>query len=736
MTSIASPFAPTDLYPARANGATDSREPGAPPTGATLLTPFAESISLDRGELDREAADALFAELDDEEFEESVRALADEAAGRHLRSIGTWSAESGAPALATDETEQWMGSVAAEADRMLGRLAEHFADRPVDSLRDGECEAVAGLPLDETGPEGPLAAQEQFFKSLLKKATSLASGVKKLATKGFQALGRLLPLGKLFDILRRLVRPLLQRVLSQAIGKLPAQFRPLATKLAARFGGSLGEAENDLAGEFDRRLAEVVLTGNEAAIEQSLAEADQEAREESGGPQALHDLDAARARLAGRLAEAAPEQPLTAQLEQFIPVVMAAKPLIKMAIGIIGREKIVNFVGDRIAVLLKGMAGPEPAKFLSRHIASAGLGLLGLEAEAAGTATLGAEALVATTEDTISEVLELPPALLGDELLLEAEIQEAFAAAAARHLPAAALRPEVVEGESEGEHGVWVMMPRAGRPCYRFKQYSRVVPVRISRPIARSVVMAGGDTLERRLLDAGVAGWPVTAEMEIYELLDGAGPGHLAAYEVGDLADLPVAAREFEELTAPAATALAHNPRLAYTGRRGHGGRRYYRLRVGGRPLRRHRLFGLALDLTSPQPVLRVHLRIGEREAHLLAGHLDQQQMVQVVSTVRAIVGPAAQQRLGERLERLLTKHGMPQAAGGGRKLSGQLADAIVGAVSAQLPAAAATLSRAAKDPAAGITLTFAFAYPDRAAIGTAAPAGPTLTIRPGLHRG
>jgi hypothetical protein len=51
---------------------------------------------------------------------------------------------------------------------------------------------------------------------------------------------------------------------------------------------------------------------------------------------------------------------------------------------------------------------------------------------------------------------------------LETEVQEAFAAAAARHLPAAVLRPELVEGESVGEHAVWMMMPRVTRPCFRY----------------------------------------------------------------------------------------------------------------------------------------------------------------------------------------------------------------------------------------------------------------------------
>ncbi|WP_328475147.1 hypothetical protein OHA21_17705 [Actinoplanes sp. NBC_00393] len=688
--------------------------------GTALVAPFAEAMTAEWEDLDRQAVDALAAELDDDEFEEAVRALGEEAAGRHLRGAATWSAESDAPAMAAEETRQWLESVAAEAGRMLGRLEEHFADRTLDSLREGELESVAGLD-----PAGPLAAQEQFFKSVLNKARKLASGVRNLAAKGLKAVAKIMPLGKLFGILRQLIKPLLRRVLDKAIGKLPAAVRPIATRLAARFTGE-AESAPDLAAEFDRQLADAVLAPNDAALEHLLAEA-ADTGETGGDP--LRDLDAARARLARELTDAEPNQPPAAQMEQFLPAVMAARPAIRLAMGVVGREKIVNILGNGIAQLIKGMVGPEAARLLSRHIASAGLGLLGLEAETGADPGLGAEALVATVEDTVHEVLALPPEQLGDELLVAAETQAAFAEAAARHLPAAVLRPEVVESESEGEHGFWVMMPRATRPCYRFKKYSQVLPVRISRPIARSVAMAGGDTLESRLLDAGVQSWPVTAELEVYELLDGANPGHLAAYEVGDLADIAAAAGEFEELSAATATALARNPRLAGSGRR----RRFYRLRVGRRALRRHRLFALRLDLTAAQPVLGVHLRVGERDAHTLAGHLDKGEMVQVVALVRRLVGPAAQQRLAERLTKLLTRHGV-RLDSGAAGLAGRLADGIVAGVSAQLPAAATTLTQAAKDPAAGVTLTYRFTFPDRDGIGTAAPPAPTLTVRPGLH--
>jgi hypothetical protein len=741
----ASPFAPAAL-----SLSTEEQAPAAGPVGDALLSPFAESMTAGvPGDLDTMVTEALLAELEDEEFDEALAALAEEAAARHLRSPVSWSSESGPPTRTPEEAEQYVESVTAEADRMFAELEAYFGSRPVDSLRDEEIAAVTGRVEGPRFEASPFDAQEQFFKKLLDKAKRAVRGVAKIAKKGLAAVGRLLPLGKLFGYFRKLVRPLLDRVLKFAIGKLPASVRPLATQLASRLAGRApaaaqapaAPADDQSPGEvFDQQLAELILAPNEAAADQALASYADDGRERS-----LDELDAARDRLARQLAEADPAQPPTAQMEQFIPVVMAAMPLIRAGVRIVGRERVENFVAGILAKLIQRMVGAEGARLLSRHVARAGLGMLGLEAED-GT-TLGTEALVAAAEDTVRQVMSLPAESMVDELVLETEIQDAFAEAAARHLPAAVLRSDVVESESEGEHAIWVMMPRATRPCFRYKKYGRLIPVRVTRPVARSVVLSTGETLERAMLESGVTTWPVDGEMEVYELLEGGGLGHVAAYES---ADPTGGADEFEELSEPAAALLAGNPRLMPTARWGRGGfghrtgfgrhhgRRYYRLRFRGRSLRhrRHHLFGFRLDLTSPQPVLSLHLRIGERDAHALAAHLERRDLVQVLSLVRGLVGPAARQSMAQRLERALGRRGLRLAPGTGRRLADQLAEAAVRAVSQQLPAAAATLARAAKDPAPGVTLTFGFTFKDNDAMLAAEAQTPTLAVRAGVSGG
>src|SRR5205823_2775297 len=89
-------------------------------------------------------------------------------------------------------------------------------------------EAVQGL-VDEAGPLS--FATEQFLGGLIRKAKGLVSGAVNLAKKGLSAVGKLLPIGKIFDALKRLVQPLLKRVLQMAMNKLPASVRPYAEKL-------------------------------------------------------------------------------------------------------------------------------------------------------------------------------------------------------------------------------------------------------------------------------------------------------------------------------------------------------------------------------------------------------------------------------------------------------------------------------------------------------------------------
>ena len=681
--------------------------------------------------------EALLGELEDEEFDEAVQGLINEAAARHLRSAATWSSESEAPAIAAHETQEWLNSVAMETDRLLERLQSSYAERQLDTFDFAEFQLEGERLMAELAPQGLVT--EQFFKKLIKKAGKLVKGAVNLAKKGVAAVGKLLPVGKIFDTLRNLIKPLLMKVLKAATNRLPAPLRPLAQKLADKMLGREAEllAEGPTLTEaFDAQLAEAILAPNEAALNELVTEAANES-----APMLEHDpmgeLDNARARLARQLEASTPGVSPIAEMEQFIPVVMAALPIIRIGMGVIGRDKIVKFLASRLANLIKGHIGPAAAQALAGPIVDIGLKMLSLEAESPSAgAALGMEAIVATVEDTVRTVGELSLDALSDPLRLEAELHEAFVEAAERHIPRRLLSPRSRAIETAEGRGVWVYMPRVTRPCYRYKKFTHVFRVPVSQPAARAIRFPAGDTLEQRLLDAGARVWPLEAEVHVYETLPGTQLGHIAAFEseagVGEVGET---ALEFEEFTSEIAAMLVQEPGLGRRARAG-GARRLFRIDAKGLRVRRISRFSLRVDMAAMPPAMRIHLRLGERESHAVAVALGKQSQAQVVAQLRSVLGAAFRSALAARLTRhLAEKAGQPMSPARPAELADQLAESMLTVVSQKLPGAAPALAQAARDAARGVTLTFAFGLPDRAALISGAPRPPTLNIRPGWHR-
>lgn len=697
------------------------------PTASTE-SPFAEGLAFaGEEELDRVAAETLANELEDEEFDEALEALVDAASAKHLSSAASWSSETEAYSLATSEVEAWMSSVGGEVDRLLEQLAEQFGDRSPASLTEDEVEVVGRQLLAST--TGLDAATQQFLGGVLKKASRLVKGVAKMATKG---LGALMPTGKLFGLLGKLIRPLLRQVLKRAINKLPPHLRGPATTLASKGGfESEGETEaEEPASEslaFDAALAEAALAP-EATADRIVSEQESVASGESAD--VVGALDAARARLVHELQQLEPGQAPVQQVEQFIPVVMAAMPFIRMGIKVIGRDRVKRFLASRLAELVKGFVGQQAARALAGPIVDAGMRMLSLET--GSPSEIGAEALVSTMEDTIRAVTELPAESLEVDARLEAEIQEAFAEAAARHLPRDVLRSDLEAMETEDETGVWILMPRAARPAYRYRKYSNVFRLPIGRRVARAIVLSEGETLEEQLVDAGASEWPVQAEVELYEAIPGTQLGHLAAFE--DEAQ----ASDFEQLTPQTAAILTRQPGLGRPPMPGAGrrrpspGQRFYRMRFPRLRLARHTSMSVRANLAAAQPVVRVHVRFSEVLALRLSTVLAQKGNVQAVAMMRSRFGPARRARLAAALAKRL---GPSMTPARGQVLSNHISEAMIATFAKELPQSAAALTTAVRDPARGITLTYAFAFPSKDAIASGEPAAPQLSIRPGWHR-
>jgi len=698
-----------------------------------LQSPFSEGFGAEPAErADRQAAEFLD-QLADEDFADAVEALVDEAAAQHLADQGSFTAR---PSMAESRfaLQTWIEPLAGAAERAVDQLTDRLA--PVDPLAISAHEL--GELLDSVAPEQlGIEGFDQFLGGFLRKAGKLVGGAVDLAKRGLAAVGKVLPVGLLLGRLKALVRPLLDRVLRAALNRLPVSVRPIARMLAAKLG--ISEAEQ-LEGDPVVRLAEdfdLELTGllhADTGAEQPETEFEDESEAGDTRESAVGELDAARERLAAQLTELPPGTAPIAELEQFIPAVLAVRPLIKTGISLIGRDRVVRFIADRVAGLIKGMVGAEAAGMISRPLVDVGLRMLGFEVPAGQEHALAGEALASTVEGTVLRLLELPGEAFADELQLDAAVQQAFAEAAAAVMPDRLLHTDLPERETAGEGGVWVLMPRAARPAYRYRRYARVFVVPVSRQLARAVPWSDGGTLESYLLDRGAEHWPVQSEVELYEALPGTHLGHLAA-DPG----------EVQALTPQIAGLLLREPGLgrrlppALPGRFGvrpTPGLRFYRVRPAGLPVRRHhrprRRLLVALDLTSAKPSLQVALRLSERQGQQLLARLD--------APARDLPGTLAELRKhyadalpAVLVGRLLRRSLAPDAAHAGA-VADRVTAGVTAALSAFLTERAAQLAAAVRDPAEGVTITVSFPGVTRAGLDSALPTA-QVAVTPGWRR-
>lgn len=734
------------------SGAVRQEAQEAEPSG--LLPPATSSpflSSLTRAEdADREAYefDSLVAELEDEEFDEAVERLIGEAARVHRASASSWSHPEEAELLAGSDLESWIAPLQSEVDRLFEVIGDRFGERSLDSLHEEEVASFfGGVATEGVWPE----AFEDFLGGLIRKAKKVVTGAVRLAKKGVQAVASVLPVKAILGKLAALVRPLLRRVLNTAIGKLPPPVQPLARQLAKRFGmeaeaeadeAETGEASD--AGEtesFDVHAAGLLFAANDAEQQAILTQAEEEAM--APGHDALAELDAARAELADRLATAPAGSTPVAEIEQFIPAVMAVMPIVKMGLGMLGRDRVVGFLAGRVASLISGQIGAAAARQISRPIVDVGMRMLGLEAPES-EAVVGGEALASTVEDTVRRVMELPAEAFEDELRLDATVQESFAAAAAAHLPDNLLRPDLPERETAGEGGVWVLMPRHARPRYRYKKYTRVFPVAVTRQLARAVRWEDGASLESHLLDRGVRAWPVQAEAHLYEAVPGTssaliGEDEAGADEVGGLQPLttemaglllrePGLGRRLPAAARPSVRRLPLRP-----------GQRFVRLRVPGhlvppqaRPRRR---VLVRVELAARPPRVAVQLRLSEREGQELAERLARRDSAGGLTWLKKQFDDAVPPALAARLVRhARSRPGQPMAV----EALGRAVDAVNARAAAAFAALvrdmAAVVVDAARSTAQGMTIELVFSAADAASLLKAPPA-PSVAVRPGWGR-
>jgi hypothetical protein len=500
------------------------------------MTPFAEvpgGLATER-EQDRMLAEA-FAELRDEAFDEALAFLAEETeqvvADRFM----------GESPSSAPERERYadaqLAPVRFEAMQYLDNLQSGLAGMDVESLSEDQLGEVLDRFDPETGELTP--ASEEFIGSLVRKAKSAVKFVANAAKGVGAVVGKVAgaALGPILEKLKGLVNPLLRRVLSFAIGRLPAPLQPAARTLAARFTSEAGETEEEeglgeapmspanltdveaLAESFDAALAEAMVGGAIGGTAGELEGESFEARDGSYGMEGreLETLALARGELIDRLRTAEDEEDLAPAIEQFVPALLGA---LRLGINLVGRPKVVGFLARYVGQLISRWVGPQLSGPLSNAIVDTGLRLITLAeaGEAAGGRgdEAGPVALASVVEDTVRRLAENEDYIYENEDLMQLATAEAFSQAVATYFPPQFVRPALQQAPSLG--GTFIA--RRPRSLRTYRKYTRIPEIEVTPQIADALPTFGGANVGAALRAAG-ATFPVRARMHIYQAAPG-----------------------------------------------------------------------------------------------------------------------------------------------------------------------------------------------------------------------
>jgi hypothetical protein len=728
-------------------------------TSGPLSNPF---LSLYDSEASGEAVNpedeeyvAFLNELYDEEFDGAMSALADEATalfevqfpqeGEDPRSVGY---------QAERYLDQHFAPLVAEAEAMFETLAAEFARRDPNALTNDEIETL----IDGYQASSELAPNfEEFFGKLKKAFKKVAKKAVSLAKKGVRAVAKL-GLGPVLAKLRRLVKPLIKRVIRTAIGRLPYQLQPLAKRLVGRLPFlKEQEASNEPAAEvgetcevaeiqfeFNRQVADLLFADTETQQDLEVGEA---LAMETQGPDVypLAELDRARARFTERLANLKEGEDPTPHVEEFLPAIL---PVLRVGIKLAGRKRVVGFLAKLVGRLIRRFVGPRYTGPLARAMVDAGLRLVGMETMQEDEAEAARSAVVATVEETVRRVAAAPDYILDDQEMLEGYAVEAFEQAAAANLPPVLAeetyrqRPDLTEAAKL--RGVWLMMPGRGRK--RYKKYSRKIRTRLTPHKVSALESFEGLPLDEFLEEQlGLApGEEVEAFVHLYEATPGTRLRDVARLEANTpglgSAD---GAEQFHPLTREAGALLAGEPdlgrdlesQLASNPHASDEGERFYYLEIPGRrrltavaPEGRTRARGrtrLRLILDFPKNEIRVHLFLSEVRAQEIAVKLRQHaHLGVVVMRLRGFIERGLRRALiDRRFGRLKIVHEAvtpDQRLGVLRRLPALVPQAfvrhitqwVVTTLSAHLQQRSEDFIKAAQDTADGVSLLIALANP------------------------
>jgi hypothetical protein len=557
-------------------------------------------------------------ELYDEQFNEAVSSLVDEAAAIYDT---TFANEQQDPHTAGYQAErllsQHFAPLVVEAETMIRTVASELGKRNLDTLSEDEVETI----VDGYHPSTDINPQfEEWLGGFLKKVVNKGLDLAKNAASTVAKLG----LGPILNKLLALVKPMIKRVIESAINKLPPNLRPIAGILRDKLPflkeyeeGEGSEPEMaatcevaEIQNEFNQGVASLLFAQTETEQDLEVARA----ANPPGAPDAypVAELELARERFIDGLGELKEGEDPTPQVENFLPALI---PVLKIGLKLAGRQRVVDFLANFLGKLIQKFVGPQYAPPLSKAIVDAGLRLLQLETTPQSESKTAASAVASTVEETVQRVAALPDYVLDNQELLEGAALEAFEQAAANNLPPVLSddtyrkRPDL----REDRRGFWY---RSGRR-YKKRQGQKIM-ARISPYKVASLETFDGSTVGEALEEQYdiAPGEELDAQVHLYEAMPGMRLSDIVrGEEVIAKGDGEGGRNELHPLTRDAAALLLDQPELGRDAGPGETGdptapqvgQRFYYLEIPGKR-----------PLMVPMPGGRAHVRHRSRSRIIL----------------------------------------------------------------------------------------------------------------------
>ena len=487
---------------------------------------------------------SLLAELHDHEMNEALFELAAEFEDVAMSRVSN---ETGGYTLRTvSDLRNHASPLIHELETMIGNMAQEAETTDLAGKSEAELEQFFDKYL--TDHEGFSPRFELFFgkvfravKNVARKAIDVAknvgSTVISVAKKGIEFAGKFLPIGQILKKLGALVRPLVHKVINFAINRIPAPLRPVArqfvdklmnresfeTEVTYETENYADEAEaeqpttyevNEIQLEFNARMANLLFSDSEqedeVTVQQYMQENEQVQQEDEADT-----LSVARERFVRDLSELKDGEDPTPAIQRFIPALL---PILKVAITIIGRDKVVSFLGGLVAQLIGKILGSTLKQYhsaLGNAIADIGLRMVSLEAPGQSQESIGYEAYASTVEEILTEIGSKPENYTADPEVVQSLVAEAFETAASNNFPTAMVKPMLRQASV---NGMWIRMPRT-RKYYR--KFSKVFPVTIEPRTAQLIKSFKGQSLATFLKDKlGLpTNRPISAKVHVYEAI-------------------------------------------------------------------------------------------------------------------------------------------------------------------------------------------------------------------------